>query len=117
MRILIIDDDAIVGALLGEMLDLMGHDVCSIETSEPAGILAAARLRPDLLIVDVRLGRGSGISVVRQVMIDTPTPHLFVSGDLASVRIEMPLSAMLLKPYSEAQLASGIQRAIGATSH
>jgi DNA-binding response OmpR family regulator len=115
LRILVVDDDAVLGELLGEMLAEMGHQVCSIETTEGDAVRAAAELAPDLVIIDVRLGRGSGVAAVRKILLAGPTPHLFVSGDLRVVVAAMPSAAMLQKPYSEAQLAGGIRRAVAAT--
>ena len=112
LRILLVDDDEIIGMLLAEMLEDMGHEVCGIETSEAAAVRAAAKLSPDLIIIDVTLGEGSGVAAVRQILLSGPVSHLFVSGDLTAVRALMPTAAMLHKPYNEAQLVSGMQRAV-----
>ena len=114
LRILIVEDDAIIGELLGEMLEMMGHQICSIESNESAALVATSRFVPDLLIVDVRLEAGDGVSLVRRIMLEQPTAHLFVSGDLRRVQAAMPAAAMLKKPYDETQLASGIKRAVDA---
>ena len=34
LRILLVDDDAMIGTLLAELLDEMGHVVCGIEATE-----------------------------------------------------------------------------------
>jgi DNA-binding response OmpR family regulator len=52
LRVLVVEDDPMIGMLLAEMLEAIGHDVCAIETIEAAAVAAAARYRPDLLIVD-----------------------------------------------------------------
>ena len=36
LRILLVDDDAMIGTLLAELLDEMGHVVCGIEATELA---------------------------------------------------------------------------------
>jgi CheY-like chemotaxis protein len=41
LRILLVEDDSMVGMFLGMTLEQMGHEVCSIETTE-AGAVAAA---------------------------------------------------------------------------
>ena len=50
-RVLVVEDDAMIGVLLGEMLEGMGYDVCGIEATEADAVTAAARFRPDLMIV------------------------------------------------------------------
>ncbi len=68
LRILVVEDDAMIGMALTEMLEEMGHDVCSIEATEAEAISAADRCRPDLMIVDVLLGAGNGVSAVTEIL-------------------------------------------------
>ena len=113
LRVLVVEDDTIVGMLLGELLKEMGHDVCAIEATEADAVTSAARCRPDLMIVDVRLGSGSGVSAVEEILRAGPVSHLFVSGDISSVQELRPGTVVIQKPYREPDLAQAIQRAIG----
>lgn len=115
-RVLVVEDDAVIGVLLGEMLEGMGYDVCGIEATEADAVTAAARYRPDLMIVDVKLGDGSGVSAIDTIHRAGPVPHVFVSGDIARLRALKPGSITIQKPYREAELALIIQRALGADS-
>jgi two-component system, response regulator PdtaR len=114
LRVLVADDDIIVGVLLGELLKEMGHDVCAIETTEADAVAAAVRCRPDLMIIDVRLGDGSGISAVEEILRTGPISHMFVSGNTSSVRTLRPGTVIIQKPYRETDLANAMRRAIGA---
>jgi len=116
LRILVAEDDTIVGMLLGELLKEMGHDVCAIETTEADAVAAAVRCRPDLMIIDVRLGDGSGISAVKEILRTGPVSYIFVSGDISSVRMLTPDTVIIRKPYREPDLVNAIQLAIGAGS-
>lgn len=116
LRIMVVEDDDLIAVLLGEMLEGLGHEVCAIEATEALAVKSAARCHPDLMIVDVRLREGDGVSAVRRISRASRTPHLFVSGDLSRVRAEMPRAAMLQKPYNETELVSGIERAVAAGS-
>jgi CheY-like chemotaxis protein len=113
LRVLVAEDDAIVGTLLGELLREMGHEVCAIEATEADAVSAAVRCRPDLMIIDVRLGDGSGISAVEEILRTGPVSYLFVSGDISSVQALRPGAVIIRKPYREPDLAQAIQRAIG----
>ena len=66
LRVLVVEDNAIIGMLLAEVLAGMGHDVCAIEATEADAVTAAARCRPDLMIVDVQLGDGSGAFAIEK---------------------------------------------------
>ena len=116
IRVLVVEDDAIIGTLLAEMLAGMGHNVCAIEATEADAVSAAARCKPDLMIVDVRLGEGSGVSAIETIYRTGPVPHVFVSGDVAQVRTLRPSSIFMQKPYREADLARVIQQALDAAS-
>jgi len=115
-RVLVVEDDAMIGVLLGEMLEGMGYDVCGIEATETDAVTAAARYKPDLMIVDVQLGDGSGVSAIDTIHRARSVPHVFVSGDIARLRALKPGSIAIQKPYREAELALIIQRALGAHS-
>jgi DNA-binding response OmpR family regulator len=111
-RVLVVEDDAMIGGLLGEMLEGMGYDLCGIEATEADAVRAAARYRPDLMIVDVQLGDGSGVSAIETIHRARPVPHVFVSGDIARLRALKPGSIAIQKPYRESELALVIQRAL-----
>lgn len=113
LSVLVVEDDAIVGMLLAELLEVMGYDVCAIEVTEADAVAAAIRCRPDLMIVDVQLSNGSGISAVEEILRTGPVSYLFVSGDISSVQALRPGAVIIRKPYREPDLAQAIQRAIG----
>jgi two-component system, response regulator PdtaR len=112
LRILVVEDDGIVAFLLGQILEGMGHEVCGIENNEAGAIAAAKRCKPDLMIVDEQLGRGSGLSVIETVLQGGPMPHVFVSGDTSRIRTLKPLAIVLEKPYFETDLEQAIWRAL-----
>ena len=114
LRIIVVEDDALIGMLLGEMLEDMGHDVCAIEATEDGAVASAALCHPDLMIVDAQLGQGSGLVAVDKIQQTGIMPHVFVSGDISRVRMLRPNSIIVQKPYREAEIANAIQRAIGS---
>ena len=112
LRILVVEDEPIIAELLSDVLEGMGYGVCGIATSQIDAISAAERCRPDLMIVDVRLGKGSGLCAVEEILRGRHVPHVFVSADLSAVRAQRPASVALQKPYCESDLARAIQRAL-----
>ncbi|MDR6290737.1 MULTISPECIES: response regulator [Inquilinus] len=116
LRILLVEDEAIIAVLLAEVLEGMGYEVCAIEATEEDAVAAALRCRPDLMIVDVRLGDGSGVAAVERILRAGPVPHVFVSGDPSKVQALRPDAVVMQKPFREADLALAIQRALGAVA-
>jgi CheY-like chemotaxis protein len=120
LRILVVEDEGIVAFLLAQILESMGHEVCGIETDKAGAIAAAKRCKPDLMIVDDRLGRDSGLTVIETILLDGSMPHVFVSGDVSRIRSSRPLAVVLEKPFFEADLEQAIWRALSqptAASH
>lgn len=111
IRILVVEDDALLAISLEEMLIEMGHEICAVEGTEAAAVAAALQHAPDLIIVDAWLREGSGISAVEQILRARSIWHLFVSGDMRSVQQAIPGAVVLQKPFRESELASAIQRA------
>ena len=116
LRILIVEDEAIIAFLLGETLRGMGYDVCATEGTEAGAIAAARRCKPDLMIIDEHLGGGSGLAVVKEVFRSGPLPHVFVSGDAMRIRRVMPGAVVMEKPYRETDLARSIERAMNSAT-
>ena len=115
LRVLVVEDNAIIGMLLAEVLAGMGHDVCAIEATEADAVTAAARCRPDLMIV-MQLDDGSGVSAIEKILRTGFVPHLFISGDTLGVRALRPGAVVIQKPFRESDLAWAIQRALGAAA-
>jgi len=112
LTLLVVEDDALIGRLLVDVLANLGH-VAMIVTTEDAAVAAAARYRPDLMIVDVTLGDGNGIAAVDQILSKGPMPHIFVSGDPSKVWAARPDAIVLQKPFRQQDLARAIQRLMG----
>jgi CheY-like chemotaxis protein len=113
LRVLVAEDNAIIGMLLADMLGEMGYEVVGVEATEADTVAAAARHKPDLMIVDARLRAGNGVAAIRTILRDGPMPHLFISG--AVVEADTADTVILQKPFHEHQLASAIARALSLT--
>jgi DNA-binding response OmpR family regulator len=112
LRILVVEDDPMLGDLLAEMLETMGHEVCSVEATEANAVAAAFRLKPDLMIVDAWLRDGSGMSTMQMACGPKFIPHFFISGDISGIRAARPSAIVVQKPFREADLAFAIKRAV-----
>ena len=111
MKIVVAEDDELIGELLTEMLANMGHEVCAIASSEDATVEAARRFLPDLLIVDLQLSPGSGIEAMNLILRTKAVPHVLMSANIARIRELRPNAVMLEKPFTQASLALAMHRA------
>ena len=112
LRILVIEDDAMLATTLGEMLVRIGHNVCATAATQTDAIDAALRHQPDLMIVDYSLRQGTGTSAVDEILRGGPLPHFFLSGNAWRVRAIRPDAVILQKPFRTTDLTKAIDTAL-----
>jgi two-component system, response regulator PdtaR len=116
LRVLVVEDEILIGMLLADALGAMGYDVCAIEATETGAVAAAARCKPDLMIVDARLGDGSGVSAVEEILRTGWIPHVFISGETATIQALRPDAIVIQKPFRDMDLNRAIQRVLDSAS-
>ena len=116
LRTLVVEDDAMIGGLLAETLEGLGHAVCAVETNVAKAVAAASHWRPDLMIVDVGLGEASGIAAVKEILRSRFVPHVFVTGDTLRGVPLGPDTVLIQKPFRVSDLDQAIQRALVAAT-
>jgi CheY-like chemotaxis protein len=110
LRVLLVEDDALIGALLAELLSVLGHDVCATATTEADAVAAAAQYDPDLILVDVTLKEGDGVSAMRTIARTSNARHVFMTG---TGRREFPDGAVILqKPFCESDLLRALAQVV-----
>jgi DNA-binding NarL/FixJ family response regulator len=80
VRVLIVDDEALVRVALREVLST-GDDVETIGEAEDgeAAVRVAERLRPQVVLMDIRMPRLNGIvATARIAALDEPTPRVLL---------------------------------------
>ena len=112
LRILIVEDDDLLGLVLSDLLEYMGHAVCAIAATEDDAVSAAQHHDPELMLVDVRLARGSGIDAMMRIMIMQPVPFIYMSGSILPPHARRSGTVALRKPFNADELARAIQHAV-----
>ena len=114
-RILIIDDDVNLNALLTEYLQGFGHILVS-ETTAEAGRRRLRRELPDLLILDVMLPDTDGLTLCREFRAeyDLPIIMLTARGEVADrvMGLELGADDYMQKPFEPRELVARIQSVI-----
>jgi FixJ family two-component response regulator len=111
----VVDDDKRVREALTSLVSSMGLDVAAFESAH--SFLAAKRPdSPSCLILDLRLGKVSGLDVQRQLAEGSTLPVIFISGhgDVPSSVRAMKAGAIefLTKPFSDVELRQAIEAGI-----
>jgi CheY-like chemotaxis protein len=112
LSVLVVEDDAMIGMLLAEMLEEMGYTICAIAATEDDAVAQAARCKPGLVIVDEHLREGNGIAAVERILLTGPVPCVFISG--SPVGFGRQHANVLQKPFLEKDLVQAIQHVVGA---
>ena len=118
-RILIIDDDADLNALLTEYLGRFGHQLRSATTAA-RGLSELRRELPDLVILDIMLPDIDGLSLCREIRgeFDVPIVMLTARGEVADRVLGLELGAddYVPKPFEPRELVARIQSVIRRTA-
>ena len=114
LRTLVVEDDAMIGGLLAETLEGLGHTVCAVERNVANAAAAASHWRPDLMIVDVGPGQASGGAAVKEILRSGFVPHVFVTGGTARGLPVGPETVLIRKPFRVSDLEKAIQRALAS---
>jgi len=116
-KILVVEDETLVGLELKEGLERLGYSVPDVIESGEAVVQAVARYKPDLVLMDVRL-RGSldGIEAAFQAKaeFDLPVIYLTAYSDDETLKRAARTNpdGFLLKPFDERELIANVQLAL-----
>lgn len=113
MKVLVVDDEALARENLRVLLAADPEVECVGECSGPAAVAMIARLRPDILFLDVRMPDLDGFSLLDLVGPETVPAVLFVTAfDRYAVQaFEVQALDYLLKPYTNARFEAALARA------
>jgi PAS domain S-box-containing protein len=121
-RILVVEDDALIARALALRLAALGFTVAGPVASGEEAVAAAARERPDLVLMDIVLpGAVDGIDAARVIIDEQRVPLLYLTAyadeeRFARARITAP-HAYLIKPYSDRELQLAIELALQRHQH
>jgi CheY-like chemotaxis protein len=79
-RLLIVEDETIVAAVLEDMADFLGYDVVGSAATVGAAMIIAQREDFDVALLDVELGAGQRSFVIAELLESRGIPYLFLSG-------------------------------------
>ena len=118
-RLLIVDDDPQVCAILSDLLRAVGHAVTTA-MSGPTALAAYAPGRFDVVISNIGMADMNGWELARRLRaIDRVVPILFLTGWGMREEDQTRLAALniqrcLFKPLGPADLDAAIQSALGS---
>jgi len=113
LRILVVDDDALIAMSTADMLTDLGHQVLEATSGEDGLEILRREKDIDLVLTDFSMPKMNGLQLARAVRNEFPNvPVLMASGYAelpAGADIELP---RIGKPYSQDQLGAEISKLI-----
>jgi CheY-like chemotaxis protein len=115
-RILIVEDEYLVGMIIEDTLLEAGHEVLALVRTGEEAVKEGTKLRPDLVLMDIRLaGKMTGIEAAIELRA-AGIPSVFASahtdpGMRLSGEEAKPLG-WLAKPFTSSGLSSAVDAAL-----
>lgn len=114
IRVLIVEDEAIVASDLKMMLRRLGYAPVGVVASAEEAIEQARMLKPDVVLMDVQLaGSMNGVDAASAIRAEQNVAMVYVTAlnRIASADL-MPGSRCLGKPFTRGDLRSSIEGAL-----
>ncbi|MEV5951046.1 response regulator transcription factor [Streptomyces sp. NPDC051993] len=109
---LVVDDDPTVAEVVTGYLERAGHTVV-LACDGPAALQAAARHRPDLVVLDLMLPGMDGLEVCRRLRADAPVPVIMLTArgdeDDRILGLEIGADDYVTKPFSPRELVLRVE--------
>jgi len=116
IRILIAEDNDLVSLTLEEQLKGLGYEVVGIARTGAEAVMLAARLKPDLVMMDIRMPEMDGTEATARIRDQTGIPVVMLTAfaDKETIRRAEAAGALayLVKPVNEQELPPAIAIAL-----
>jgi response regulator NasT len=114
--VVVAEDEALIRMDLAEMLTDEGYDVVGQAGDGAAAIELAERLRPDLVILDVKMPVLDGIAAAERIASQRIAPVVILTAfsqrDLVERARDAGAMAYLVKPFTQEHLVPAIELAV-----
>ncbi len=116
MRVLVVEDDAIIGMDIEHRVKKLGYEVCGVADSAEEALDIASRTHPDIALMDIRLrGEVDGIEAAGMLRDQFSVPVIFITAysdmKMRSRALDMDPLGYIIKPLREVELKNTLEAA------
>lgn len=115
LRVLIAEDEALIRMDLAEMLEEQGYEVVAQAADGQAAIDSARELKPDLVVLDVKMPRVDGIAAASVIASERIAPIVMLTAfsqrELIERARDAGAMAYVVKPFGPHDLVPAIELA------
>lgn len=116
LRVIIVDDEAVIRMGLKSLVSSLGHQVIDTAANGTDALEKTRRLKPDLLLLDIKMPGLDGLAVAETLAAEMPLPIVMLTAFSDKTLIEQAANASvmgyLVKPIHEGKLGPMIEIAM-----
>jgi response regulator NasT len=116
LRVLVVEDEALIRLDLTEMLTEEGYVIAGEAGDGEQAVELARELRPDLVIMDVKMPKMDGIAAAGSIVEEKIAPVVMLTAfsqrDLIEQARDAGAMAYLVKPFARHELVPAIELAV-----
>jgi DNA-binding response OmpR family regulator len=121
-KILIVDDEADIVALLAMRLKAHGYEI-TVASDGVSAVARAHREKPDLILLDIKMPAGGGVATFENLKRSADTmiiPVIFITAypddDTKHKTLTMGAKAFIAKPFDANDVLAKVRKALGETT-
>jgi AmiR/NasT family two-component response regulator len=115
-RLVVAEDQALIRLDLERLLEAAGFDVCGSARDGQEAVALALELRPDIVVLDVKMPRLDGVAAARRILADGFVPIVMLTaygyGELISRAVDAGVVGFVVKPFKESALVEALREAL-----
>lgn len=117
IKILIVEDEMIIGANISLQLSDLGYDVVGIVPRGEEALIQIEQNKPDIILMDIQLkGKLDGIETAKQIQIKSNIPIIYLTANTDQQHFERAKEtnphAYISKPFKKLDLQHAIELTI-----
>jgi len=116
LKLLVVEDEALVAMLVEDALVLHGHRVIGIADTLGSALELADADRPDMALCDVKLALGDNGIAVAEALAARGIPSIFLSGNCPDASTHPLIIGCIAKPFHNAALGDAVNAAYAVVS-
>jgi CheY-like chemotaxis protein len=116
-RILLVEDEPIIGMDLQTILQNLGYDVPKVVTSGEEAVMKAEELKPDIILMDIILpGKMDGIDAIKEIKNNFDIPVIYLTSHTEKITFDRARETTpygyLVKPAGKNDLYTAVETAL-----
>jgi len=115
--LVIVEDEMLLVLALTNFAEGLGYQVLATANTELSAVETVLERRPDVVLMDIHLARGNGLSAASAIRKNSKVPIVFCAAYAGNTKVQaaaqkLDNTALIGKPIAEAELADMLASAV-----